>query len=124
MKKLILIGLVITGISGLAYASSDDKDCEGANRFTANLNLDEARAYEVEQILASYKQVKELAMSGQHDQIPVFIKEKNAELAEVLTEEEMQQFKENVGEWADGKDFAKYKKFADMDFRKKWDKSE
>lgn len=118
MKKLLLIGLAITGISGVAYASSGD-DCEGANRFVENLNLDEARAYEVEQILSSYKQVKELAMSGQHEQIPVFIEETNAQLAEVLTEEEMQQFKENIGEWSEGKDFSKFKKFSDMNWRKK-----
>lgn len=117
MKKLLLIGLAITGISGVAYASSGD-DCKGANRFVENLNLDEARAYEVEQILSSYKQVKELAMSGQHEQIPVFIEEQNAQLAEVLTEEEMQQFKENIGEWADSKDFSKYEKFSGMNFGK------
>lgn len=117
MKKLLLIGLAITGISGVAYASSGE-DCKGASRFTENLNLDEARAYEVEQILSSYKQVKELAMSGQHEQIPAFIEETNAQLAEVLTEDEMQQFKENVGEWAETKDFSKFKKFSDMNWAK------
>ncbi|WP_027329075.1 hypothetical protein [Marinimicrobium agarilyticum] len=114
MKKRILAGVAIIGISGLAYASSGD-GCEGASRLTDNLNLDEARAYEVEQILSSYKQVKELAMSGQHEQIPVFIEEKNTQLSEVLTEKEMQQFKENVGEWTEGKDFSKYQKFSGMD---------
>lgn len=117
MKKLLLIGLAITGISSVAYASSGD-DCKGENRFISNLNLDEARTYEVEQILGSYKEIKELAMSGQHEQIPVFIEEKNAQLAEVLTEEEMQQFKENIGEWAEGKDFSKYQKFSSMNFDK------
>lgn len=118
MKKLLLIGLAITGISGVAHASSNGEDCDGANRFIENLNLDEARAYEVEQILSSYKQVKELAMSGQHEQIPVFIEEQNAQLAEVLTEEEMQQFKENIGEWSENKDFSKFKKFSDMNWAK------
>lgn len=115
MKKLLLIGLAITGISGVAYASYGD-DCKGANRFVENLNLDEARAYEVGQILSSYKQVKNLAMSGEHEQIPLFIEQKEAELAEVLTEDELQQFKENVGEWAQSKDFSKFKKFSEMNF--------
>ncbi|MDO3388225.1 hypothetical protein QWI17_20430 [Gilvimarinus sp. SDUM040013] len=119
MKKLILIGLAVIGISGVAYASSYGEDCKGANRFVENLNLDEARAYEVDQILNSYRQVGELAMSGEFDQIPVFIDEKNAELATVLTDEEMIQFKENIGEWAAGKDFSKYKKFAEMAFSDK-----
>lgn len=115
MKKLILIGLTITGICGAAYASSGD-DSKGVDHFVDNLNLDEARAYEVEQILSSYKEIKELAMSGQHEQIPVLIEEKNAQLAEVLTEEEMQQFKENIGKWAEGKDFSKYQKYSSMNF--------
>lgn len=118
MKKLLLIGLAITGISGVAYASSG-ADCEGAGRFTENLNLDEARAYEVEQILGSYKQVKTLAMNGQHEQIPVFIEQKHAELAEVLTEQEMQTLKENMGEWAESKDFSRYQGFSGMSFGEK-----
>ncbi len=113
MKKLLLIGLAITGISGAAYVVSGEGGA-GVKRFTENLNLDEARAYEVEQILSSYKEVKELAMSGQHEQIPVFIEAKNAELAEVLTDEEMQQFKENIGKWAESKDFSKYQKYYSM----------
>ncbi|WP_347332318.1 hypothetical protein [Marinimicrobium locisalis] len=118
MKKLLLIGLAIAGVSGVAYASSEE-GCEGTSRFTENLNLDQARAYEVEQILSSYKQVKDLAMNGNHEQIPVFIEEKNAELSEVLTEQEMQKFKENVGEWTQSKDFSKYRKFSGMNFGKK-----
>lgn len=117
MKKLLLIGLAITGISGVAYASYGE-DCQGASRFVDNLNLDEARAYEVEQILGSFKQVKELAMSGQHEQIPVFIEARQAELAEVLTEGEMRQFKENVGNWVDSKDFSRFSKFSGMNFGK------
>lgn len=112
MKKLMLVGLVVAGISGVVYASSGEEGCKGASKFVANLNLDEARAYEVEQILSSYVQVKELAKSGQHEKIPAFIEERQARLVEVLTEEEMQQFKENVGEWAEGKDFSEYMKFA------------
>lgn len=115
MKKLLLIGLAITGISGVAYASYGD-DCSGTNRFVENLNLDEARAYEVGQILSSYKQVKSLAMSGEHEQIPLFLEQKEAELAEVLTEEELKQFKENVGNWVESKDFSKFKQFSDMKF--------
>lgn len=116
MKKLIFIGLAIIGISGMVYASVDGDDCEGVNHLVENLNLDEARAGEVAHILSSYQQVKELAKNGQYEQIPAFIAGKQAELAEVLTEEEMQQFKENVGKWAEGKDFSKYMKFAGKSF--------
>lgn len=112
MKKLILIGLAITGISGVAYASSYGKDCDGTSRFTENLHLDEARANEVEHILSSYKLIKELGKSGQHQLIPAFIEGKQAQLAAVLTDEEMRMFKENVGEWAQDQDFSMYKKFA------------
>lgn len=119
MKKLILIGLTVAGISSMAYAASQGEECKGTDRFVQNLDLDEARAYEVEQILSSYKQVRELAMSGQHEQIPVFIEEKNAELAVVLSDEEMQQFKENIGEWAEGKDFSQYMNSAGKHFPKK-----
>lgn len=90
----------------------------GGNRFVENLNLDDARTAEVQQILSSYKQIKDLAMNGEFDQIPVFIKDKEIELAQVLTEAEMTQFKENVGQWAKDKDFSKYKKIAAMYFHK------
>lgn len=112
MKKLFLISAVCLAISGVAYASSKE-DCNGAAKFVANLNLDEARAYEVEQILSSYKEVKDLAMSGRHSEIPVFIEEMNTHLSQVLTEEEFQQFKENVGEWADKMDFSKFANYAE-----------
>jgi len=115
MKKLLLIGLAIIGISSMAYASYAE-NCNGANRFIENLDLDEARAYEVSQVLSSYGEIKGLAMRGEHDQIPVFLEQKEAELAEVLTEEELLQFKENVGEWAEGKDFSKFQKFSEMNF--------
>ena len=116
MKKLILISLAVIGISSVAYASSNLEDCSGANRFVENLNLDEARGYEVEQILGSYSQIKDLAMNGDFDQIPVFIEQRQAELQAVLTADEMQQFKENVGEWAEKKDFSKYKMFSEKSF--------
>lgn len=88
----------------------------GANRFIENLNLDEARAHQVEQILSSYSQIKDLAMSGDFEKIPVLIEEKQVELEAVLTADEMQQFKENVGEWAKDKDFSKYEKFSEKSF--------
>lgn len=111
MKRLLLISAVCIAISGVAYASSKE-DCGGADKFIADLNLDEARAYEVEQILSSYKEVKDLAMSGRHSEIPVFIEEMNAHLSQVLTDEEFQQFKDNVGDWADKMDFSKFEKYA------------
>lgn len=111
MKKLLLIGLVITSISSVAYASYQGEGCNGSNKFIKNLNLDDARTTEVEYILSSYKQVKDLAKNGQFDQIPQFIEDKNAELAAVLTEEEMTLFKENIGQWAENKDFSKFMKF-------------
>ena len=112
MKKLIVIGLVISAISGVVYASSQAHSYIGANRFVENLNLDVTRAVEVDKILSSYMQIKDLAMSGQFEQIPVFLADKEAELAAVLSVEEMQQFKENIAQWAEGKDFSKYQKFA------------
>ncbi|WP_131811831.1 hypothetical protein [Paraglaciecola hydrolytica] len=118
MKKLILIAAVISGINGLAFATDGAAHSSGANRFVANLNLDEVRAVQVEEILNSYKQIKNLAMSGDFEQIPVFIRDKEIELEQVLTEEEMTQFKQNVGQWAQGKDFSKYKKFAGKYFEK------
>lgn len=111
MKKLLLISAICIGVSGAAYASSS-YDCDGANKFVANLNLDEARAHEVEQILNSYQQVKDLAKSGRHDESPAFIEERNAQLSQVLTDEEFAQFKENVGGWAEKMDFSKFNKYA------------
>ena len=119
MKKFILIGLVVLGISSVVYASSYG-DCDGAHKgaekFTTNLNLDQDRAAQVEKILSSYTDVKNLAMKGDFDQIPEFIEAKNAELEAVLSEEEMAQFKENIGQWAKGKDFSKFKKFGMKNF--------
>lgn len=109
MKKLILIGAVVMGLSGVAFAASSAKTCDGAHRFTANLNLDPERAAQVEALLKEYKTVKTLAMSGKADQIPEFIETKNIELALILTEEEMAQFKQNVSLWAESKDFSKFK---------------
>lgn len=113
MKKLLLIGLVITAVSGLVYASSNVAYEHGAHKFIANLNLDESRTTEVIDILNSYKQIKDLAMNGKFEEIPQFIQDKEVELAQVLSEEEMAQFKQNVGKWAEGKDFSKYQKYAE-----------
>lgn len=107
--------MAIAGISGAAYAVSDSY-CDGGNRFIENLNLDETRAQEVEQILSSYKRVGTLAMSGQHEKIPEFLTEKEALLAEVLTEQGMQQLKENIGEWVESRDFYKFGKMSVMTF--------
>src|SRR5690606_16866964 len=99
MKKLILIALTVASVSGLAYAGSAEK-CGTVNRFTEGLNLDDTRSHEVEKILSSYKQVKAMAMNGQAMEIPAFFESQQALLAEVLSEEEMQQFQENIGDWA------------------------
>ncbi len=115
MKKLLLVGLVVAGISSMAYASyqGEGGECNGPSQFIQNLNLDDARKSEVKSILSSYKEVKDLAKSGQFEDIPEFVEGKNAELAAVLTEEEMTVFKENIGLWAEDKDFSKFMKFGE-----------
>ncbi|MCF2949389.1 hypothetical protein L0668_14815 [Paraglaciecola aquimarina] len=118
MKKLLLVGLVVSGLCGLVYASGHVNHQYGAQKFIANLELDETRQAKTLEILHSYKQIKDLAMSGQFEQIPIFLEKKENELAQVLTEAEMQQFKQNVGKWAEGKDFSKYQKYAEKHFNK------
>ncbi len=107
MKKLILIAVAIASITTLAYAGSE-KQCTTVGRLTENLDLDEARATEVKAILASYKQVKELAMAGHYAEIPAFIETRQTALTELLSESEMQVFKKNVSAWAGEMNFSKY----------------
>lgn len=111
MKKLLLISALCFAATGFAYASSS-QDCDGTSKLVHGLNLDGARAYEVEQILKSYKEVKDLATSGRHDDIPAFLEERHAQLSQVLTEEEFQKFKENLGDWASNMDFSKFGDYA------------
>lgn len=115
MKKLMLVSTLCIAATGAAYASSS-YDCDGANRFVANLGLDDARAHEVEQILSSYSHVKDLAKNGRHDEVPAFIEGVNAQLSELLTDDELAQFKENVADWADKVDFSKFMKNSDKSY--------
>lgn len=110
MKKLLLVSTLCIAVSGVAYASSKP-DCDDANKFLTNLDLDEARAHEVKQILTSYKAVKNLAKDGRYEEIPKLIEEKNTQLGQLLTDEEFQQFKENIGSWAENMDFAKFMEY-------------
>lgn len=111
MKKLIFVFAALVSVSTLAYAGSK-QECDGANKFLTNLNLDDARAQEAQYILRGYKQVKDLAKSGRAEEIPEFIEAQNAQLKMVLTDDEYHQFKENIGEWAEDMDFSKYQSFA------------
>lgn len=107
MKHLLLVSMLCVAVSGVAYASSKP-DCDGPNKLLTNLDLDEARAHEVKQLLSSYKKVKTLAKSGRHSEIPHFIEDKNTQLSQLLTDEEFQQFKDNIGSWGENMDFAKF----------------
>lgn len=111
MKTLLVLFAVLIGFSTLSYAGAMYGD-HGTGKFLDNIDLDEARAYEAEQILMEYKEVMNLAMRGRHDEIPAFIDEQTERLKVVLTDEEFQQFQENVGKWAEGKDFSKFKMFS------------
>lgn len=112
MKNLIIIGLVLMCVNTISYASSN-KDCHdktNGNRFTKNLNLEEDRADRVHAILSSYSEIGDLYKTNNHDKIPEFLARKEAELAAVLTPEEMMLFKEEVGKWAKTKDFSTFMK--------------
>ena len=111
MKKRLLISALCIALTGVAYASSSH-ECDVTKNLVANLNLDDARALEVEQILSSYKQVKDLAKSGRYEDIPLLIEDMNVQLSQVLVDEELQQFQENVGNWAESMDFSEFKKYA------------
>lgn len=110
MKKLIIAGLILSSIGYASYAVSD-MGCDGKsvssghNRFADELQLDPERASQLEAVLSSYKEVGKLYSSNQTDKIPAFIAAKEAELAAILTPEELVQFKESVGEWAKTKKF-------------------
>lgn len=110
MKTLIVVALVFASFAGIAYAGKD-ADPMSDNRFTRNLNLEQDRADKVHKILRSYGHIKLLYMSGRTDEIPAFLSQKEAELAEVLTPEELAQFKSDVAAWAKNKDFSKFMRF-------------
>ena len=123
MKKLIVIGLILGSISYASYAASD-MQCSGKsgkgshNRFVDELQLEPERAAQLEAVLTSYGEIAKLYSSNQTDKIPAFIAAKEAELAAILTPEELVQFKQSVGEWA------KSKKFNFMKFSQRHQQSE
>jgi hypothetical protein len=122
MKKLIITSLILGSIACASFAS-DNKHwgqsdwskksdwASGQNRFVAELNLDAERAEKMEAILDSYREVPKLYFTNQSDKIPEFLAQKDAELAALLTQEELAQFKQSFGEWAKKKNF-KFMKFS------------
>lgn len=87
MRKLILIGLVITGISGAAQASDTETN-----------------------------PVKAIPESSQKKQAPGFIEEGQAPLAEGLTEKEIKKRQENIRQQAESKELSRYWKFSSIFF--------
>lgn len=114
MKKLLIIALIFGSLTSIAYAAKDTAGCNGNNKFVKNLELEQDRADKVQDILRSYSDIKDLYMNDRRDEIPAFLEQKEAELAAVLTPEELAQFKSDVGEWAKNKDFSKFARFYDM----------
>lgn len=120
MKKLMIAGLIVGSIACASVAVAKDwsqSDWNGnANwgnghqRFIAELNLDAERAEKMSAILASYREVPKLYFTNQSEKIPEFLAQKEAELAALLTAEELGQFKQSSAEWA------KTKKFGFMKF--------
>lgn len=115
MKKLIITGLIVGTIAcaSLVFAKdwsqSDWKNKSdwgnGHQRFVAELNLDVERAEKMSAILDAYREVPKLYFTNQSDKIPEFLEQKEAELAALLTPEELAQFKRSFAEWAKTKNF-------------------
>lgn len=116
MKKLLIIALIFGSLTSIAYAANDTARCGGHNKFVKNLELEleQGRADKVQDILRSYGDIKDLYMNNRKDEIPAFLERKEAELAAVLTPEELAQFKTDVAEWAKNKDFSKFARFYSM----------
>ncbi len=121
MKKLIITGLIVGSIACASFVVAKDWSGEanwnskndwtaGHQRFVAELNLDAERAEKMSAILDSYREVPKLYFTNQSDKIPEFLAQKEAELAALLTQEELAQFKQSFAEWA------KTKKFGFMSF--------
>lgn len=115
MKKLIITGLIVASIACASFVVAKDWNGEanwgnGHQRFVAELNLDAERAEKMSAILDSYREVPKLYFTNQSDKIPEFLAQKEAELAALLTPEELAQFKQSFAEWA------KTKKFGFMTF--------
>jgi hypothetical protein len=114
MKKYLIIGLILTGLTSITYAAKDNAVCKGQNKFVNNLGIEQNRADKVQEILRSYSGVKDLYMSDRQHEIPEFLAQKEAELAAVLTPEELAQFKSDVAAWSKNKDFSKFMRFSSM----------
>ena len=115
MKELLIVALMLANLTSIAYAGKDTARCSGGdNRFVQNLELEQDRADRVQEILRSYGDIRDLYMNDRKDEIPEFLEQKEAELAAVLTSEELAQFKSDVAEWAKHKNFAKFARFYDM----------
>ena len=111
MKKSFIFCLLLASIGAVAVAGND-MHWEGSQRFVQELKLEPERAVQMQEILNSYRAIGQLYTSGQQDKIPAFLAEKEAELTALLTPEELAQFKTSIGEWAKGKDFTKFMKYA------------
>lgn len=115
MKELLIVALMLANLTSIAYAGKDTPRCSGGdNRFVQNLELEQDRADRVQEILRSYGDIRDLYMNDRKDEIPAFLERKEAELAAVLTPEELAQFKSDVAEWAKNKNFAKFSRFYSM----------
>lgn len=117
MKTIALICTLIIATSATACASTH-KTCNDFDVALQSMTLEPERAAEVKEILHSYKDISKLYKSGQTDQIPQFLAAKEAELATILTDEELAQFKQNVSSWASSKDFSMFS--GESNWQKKW----
>lgn len=115
MKKLIISSLIVGTIACASFVFAKDWSqsdwnnksdwAAGHQRFVAELNLDAERAEKMSAILDSYREVPKLYFTNQSDKIPEFLAQKEAELAALLTPEELAQFKQSFAEWAKSKKF-------------------
>jgi hypothetical protein len=115
MKKLIISSLIVGTFACASFVFAKDWSqsdwnnksdwAAGHQRFVAELHLDAERAEKMSAILDSYREVPKLYFTNQSDKIPEFLALKEAELAALLTPEELAQFKQSFAEWAKSKKF-------------------
>jgi len=74
--------------------------------FYCRIKSDAERATQMEAILDSYREVPKLYFTNQSEKIPEFLAQKEAELAALLTPDELAQFKQSFAEWAKTKNFS------------------
>lgn len=123
MKKLIITSVIVGSIACASFVFAKDWSqsdwnnkgdwAGGQHRFIVELNLDAERAAQMEAILDSYREVPKLYFTNQSEKIPEFLAQKEAELADLLTPDELAQFKQSFGEWAKKKNF----KFMEFSYR-------